>query len=186
MLHSHYRDLGPIELPPWRGRLKYMISFNTGSYLMEPGFEDYSSVARALCEAARHQGPAHMTVDEKIVPAGMSQRRPGPHVDGRFTQGYWHHPPPSEPRWAHYCNRVPVDRMAVIVAASVPGCRVFEGEFEGSPREDGDLEHIRRQLPVGELLPAGKGFLLSPDCVHESVLFHEPTKRSFLRIALET
>ena len=49
----------------------------------------------------------------------------------------------------------------MIVAASVPGCIAYEGA----------------------LLPAATGYLLSPDCVHESKVFDQPTTRSFLRIA---
>ena len=125
-----------------------------------------------------------MTVDEKIVQPGMSQRRPGAHVDGCFlpTEMRWGHPDPG-PAWAHYCNNVPMDRMSIIVAASVPGCIVYDGNFKGDPASDGDMEHIRDQLGPGYLLPAGVGYLLSPDCIHESMVFQEPTKRTFLRIA---
>ncbi len=79
---------------------------------------------------------------------------------------------------------LPVQRMAVIVAASVPGCKVYPGEFDGRPSDTGDLEHIREQLGDGILLPANQGFVLSPDCVHESIVFAGPTQRQFLRIAL--
>ena len=121
-----------------------------------------------------------MTVDEKVVQPGMSQRRPGAHVDGcRWPETSCWRPP----AWAHYCNNLPVERMSIIVAASVPGCIVYDGNFQGEPASDGDLEHIRDQLGPGYLLPAHRGYLLSPDCVHESMVFNAPTKRTFLRIA---
>ena len=75
--------------------------------------------------------------------------------------------------------------MTIIVAASVPGCIVYDGKFEGEPASDGDLEHIRGQLGPGYLLAANRGYLLSPDCVHESMVFESPTKRTFLRIAFQ-
>jgi len=123
-----------------------------------------------------------MTVDEKVVAAGMSQRRPKPHVDGCF-----------EPRrmswesgsWTHYRNKGAVGafrRMPVIVAATVEGCRAWRGKFDGQPADDGDLSHLA--LNDGEMLPANVGYLLSPDCVHESMVFNRPTPRTFLRIAL--
>ena len=112
----------------------------------------------------------------------------------------WAHPAWAHPRpgWLHYCNVLgadlahyigppgqPINRMAVIVAASVEGCRVWRGLFQGHPKEDGDLEHIREQLDAAhsEILPAGIGYLLSPDCVHESLVFEVPTQRQFLRLA---
>ena len=127
-----------------------------------------------------------MTVDEKIVGAGMSQRRPKPHVDGCF------HPKRNSwggggGAWLHYCNDIgasEVGRMAVIVAASVAGCKAWKGRFDARPAPDGDLSHIMEQLGTGDVLPANRGYLLSPDCVHESMVFSEPTQRTFLRIAL--
>lgn len=183
MLASSYRDLGPVLLPQWRGRQRYMHAFDASSPVMAEGFEDYRPAVALLCAKAGHKGIAHMTVDEKVVEPGMSQRRPGPHVDGCYRPEIgWGHPGPG---WNHYCNFLPVPRMAVIVAASVPGCIAYPGEFDGEPQNDGDLTHIRDQLGEGSLLPAYQGFLLSPDCVHESVRFATPTKRTFLRIALE-
>ncbi len=191
MLSSDFRQLCPVRLP-YQGRQRYMHTFNLSAPVMAEGFEDYLEPVVALCRAAgATRGEAHMTVDEKIVPAGMSQRRPRPHVDGVFM--------PSKPNphrggalgswggggWLHTCNDIgagPVRRMAVIVAASEVGCRAWRGEFDAEPKKDGDLSHL--QLDAGEVLPANVGFLLSPDCVHESMLMPRETKRTFLRIAL--
>jgi hypothetical protein len=187
MLNSQYTPLCEVTLP-WRDRQKYMHSFDLAAPTMAPGFEDYLDPVKALCEAAGARfGIAHMTVDEKIVPAGMSQRRPRPHVDGCFMpeRMSWGHEP--GPGWLHYCNDIgvgPVQRMAVIVAASVPGCRAWRGMFDGSPKNDGDLSHIADHLGEGDVLLANLGYLLSPDCVHESMIFDLAMKRTFLRIAL--
>lgn len=192
MLDSHYRDLGEIVLPVWQGRQHYMHTFDTDTFIMYEGYEDYQEPVRLLCMNASFSGVAHMTVDEKIIQPGWSHRRPGAHVDGRFLVEAmrWGHPGPG-PNWAHYCNQIPtdgqaIDRMAVIVAADVPGCIAYAGQFDGFPKEDGDLEHIRDQLGTGEMLPANRGFWLSPDCVHESVIFQQLTPRIFLRLALES
>lgn len=122
-----------------------------------------------------------MTVDEKIVGAGMSQRRPGPHVDGKFNikAVKWGG---GGGGWNHSCNLVPTSRTPIIVAASVSGCRAWEGDFDAIPRDDGDLSHVN--LGPGVVLPANHGFLLSGDCIHESMVFEKDTKRTFLRIAL--
>lgn len=185
-LHSYYRELCAVRLP-YRERRHYMHSFDLAAPKMLEGYEDYFEPVLALCRAAgASQGIAHMTVDEKIVSAGMSQRRPRPHVDGCFMPeaASWGHPPGPGPSWLHYCNHLPVARMAVIVAASVEGCRAWRGTFQGEPKNDGDLSHISDQLDAGEVLPASVGYLLSPDCVHESMVFDKDTQRTFLRIAL--
>jgi hypothetical protein len=188
MLQSNYRELCAVEFPPFMFRQCYMHSFDLAEPWMPLGYDDYLEPVTALCKAANAtRGVAHMTIDEKVVTVGMSQRRPGPHVDGCFVvQRYsWVHDP--RPAWLHYCNDVPgraVARMPVIVAASVAGCRAWRGQFDGEPGSDGDLSHIAAQLGEGEVLRPNVGYLLSPDCVHESMLFAWPTKRSFLRIAL--
>lgn len=183
MLNSSFCSLGSVTLP-YRGRQRYMHTFDLSKPKMAEGFEDYLEPVTLLCRrAGALHGEAHMTVDEKIVRAGLSQRRPKPHVDGCFMQGIgdWVHPP----SWNHYCNdigRGPIARMPVIVAASAIGCRAWRGQFDGEPRQDGDLSHL--ELGEGELLTANTGYLLSADCVHESLPLEHDTQRTFLRIAL--
>lgn len=188
MLNSYYKELVEVSLP-FQGRQKYMHTFDLSDPVMAKGFEDYLEPVTKLCRAAGAvKGLAHMTVDEKVIEAGMSQRRPKPHVDGCFVpqlNRWGSQPQPGQ--WLHYCNDVgltAVGRMPVIVVASVPGCRVWQGHFEGRPAKDGDLTHIADQLVNGQVLPANVGYWLSPDCVHESMVFNERVQRTFLRIAL--
>lgn len=188
MLNSYYTPLSKVQLP-FKGRRHYMHTFDVENPTMLEGYEDYLPIVQTLLnDAGVKTGLAHMTVDEKIVKAGMSQRRPKPHVDGCFVPQAlsWSHPSPG---WLHTCNdigRGPIQRMAVIVAASEIGCRVWQGVFEGEPTDKGDLTHISDQLGEGEILPAHQGYLLSPDCVHESMVMEKETARTFLRIALPT
>ena len=190
MLESWVRNLGRIALPEWTGRRKYMHTFDAGGPAMAAGFEPYLPVVSSLCRAAAITGNAHLTVDESIVEAGRSQRRPGAHVDGCFVpeERGWTHGGGGGSGWRHRYNAAGEirQRMAVIVATDVAGCRVYPGRFEGEPAEDGDLEHIRSRLGAGQLLAAGQAWLLSPDCVHESLRFERSTRRTFLRIALES
>src|ERR1700761_4710817 len=126
-LHSDYTRLVSVRLP-YKGRQKYMHSFELSNPIMADGFEDYLQSVISLCAAAgARSGIAHMTVDEKIIPAGMSQRRPRPHVDGCFIPKAmrWGH---EGPGWLHYCNDIssaPIGRMPVIVASSVAGCKAW-------------------------------------------------------------
>jgi hypothetical protein len=187
MLNSDYRKLCTVSLP-YAGRQKYMHTFDLASPVMAAGFEDYLLPVKQLCEAAGATcGMAHMTVDEKVVAAGMSQRRPRPHVDGCFmpSPGSWGGAWDHQPTWAHGCNNVPLEdfkRMPVIVASSAVGCRAWRGLFDGKPASDGDLSHL--ELGDGEVLPANVGHLLSADCVHESMIQTAAVRRTFLRIAL--
>lgn len=186
MLNSDFRPLCPVRLP-FQNRQRYMHTFDLADPVMEQGFEDYLSTVKALCRTAGAlRGFAHMTVDEKVVKAGMSQRRPGPHVDGCFMPdlGRWG----GSPGWNHNCNNLgrseSFRRMPIIVAADVAGCKAWKGRYPIQPTDSGALPGI--ELDAGEVIPAGVGYLLSPDCVHESLVFDRDTRRTFLRIALPT
>ncbi len=188
-LKSTYRRLVPVAFPAYQGRQMRYHAFDLSAPSMPEGYEDYLKPVAALCEAAGvREGVAYLTVDEKVITAGMSQRRPRPHVDGCFRQtGEQMAWGGGGGGWLHYCNDVgasPIGRMAVIVAASVSGCKAWKGRFVGQPAKDGDLSHIADQLGDGEILPPNVGYLLSPDCVHESMTFERETLRSFIRIAL--
>lgn len=164
-----------------------MHSFDLANPLMPDGFVDYlTPVMRLTALAGAFNGIAHMTVDERIVKQGASQRRPGPHVDGCFIPSMmtWGH---EGGRWNHYCNHLggeAIQRMSIIVASSAAGCKVWRGRFDATPSDSGDLSHIQDQLDEGEVLPPFTGYLLSPDCIHESLPMAEDTARTFLRIAL--
>ena len=180
MLNSYYLKLLPVSLP-FAERQHYMHTMDLASPSMPAGFEDYVPIVAALCAAVgAHVGQAYVTVDEKLLLVGQTQRRPGPHVDGCFYPALmsWEH----GTGWNHYCNGLPVARMPVIVVSSVAACRVWRGLFAGQPAEGGDLSHL--VLDAGELLPANVGHWLSPDCVHESLPMTVNTARTFLRIAL--
>ncbi len=189
LLKSTYHPLVPIIFPPYQGRQMRYHAFDLADPQMPTGYEDYLPLVAPLVAAAGARvGDAYLTVDEKIVEVGMSQRRPRPHVDGCFRRDggtvRWGG---GGGGWLHYCNDVgasPIGRMAVIVAASVSGCRAWKGLFKGRPAVDGDLQHIADQLGVGEILPPNVGYLLSPNCVHESLTFEQNTARQFIRIAL--
>lgn len=183
ILNSTYKELVPIQFPLYEGRQVRYHAFNLAYPSVPMGCEGYLNPVMELCQKANaHEGTAYLTIDEKMIEPGMSQRRPFPHVDGCFRGDRW-----GGGGWLHYCNDVgasPIGRMAVIVAASVSGCRAWKGQFEGRPAKDGDLSHIGHQLGAGEVLPANVGYLLSPDCVHESMIFDQQVLRQFIRIAL--
>lgn len=185
MLISDYKELCEVQLP-YQGRQKYMHEFDLANPVMEPGYEDYLETVVKLCKAAGATlGTAYMTVDEKVIQKGNTQRRPKPHVDGCFIpkKNSWGHDGGNG--WLHNCNDIgigPIGRMAIIVASSIQGCMAWKGEFDAEPKSDGDLSHL--ELPEGDLLLSNVGYLLSPDCVHESLPMAKTIQRSFLRIAL--
>lgn len=187
VLVSRFKLLTEVTLPEAKGRQVYMHEIDLENPTVPEGFEDYLDPVIALLKSANAKaGTAFLTVDEKVVKKGATQRRPKPHVDGLFRPSYggggvWGHGGGGG-GWNHYCNEVPEKRMPVIVASNAVGCRVWSGDFVGEPKNDGDLSHL--ELGEGELVPANLGYLLSPDCIHESLPMDRDTNRTFIRIAL--
>src|SRR5665213_3194682 len=110
MLNSSYQSLGEITLPDFSNRQYYMHGFDLANPHMPEGFEDYLEPVIELCrKAGQFIGKAYVTVDEKVVKAGQTQRRPGPHVDGCYLEHmrHWGHG-----GWNHSCNAIP-ERMSV-------------------------------------------------------------------------
>ncbi len=184
MLDSHFVPLVGVTLPVATAqRQHYMHAFDIANPTVPAGFEDYLPVIKSLIEASGvSEGIAYLTVDEKLVKAGETQRKPKPHVDGNYEPSYrsWGHGGGGG-GWNHSCNIIP-KRMAVIVAASVAACMAWTGQFDAEPKSDGDLSHV--ELGEGTLFEANVGYLLSPSCVHESLPMAQDTLRTFIRIAL--
>lgn len=183
MLRSWFQPLCAVSLPcPSNGRQVYMQEIDAASPSLPDFLSDYLEPVKQLLEKAGvFKGTAYLTVDEKNVPAGGTQRRPHPHVDGCFY--------PNLKRWGgggggwnHYCNGVPLERMSVVIAASKGGAKAWQGDFDETPKEDGDLSHVT--LPDANVLEGNVGYLLSPDCIHESPVYEEETPRTFMRLAL--
>lgn len=180
MLNSRFHPLCPVALP-FQNRQRYCITIDLANPVMDKGFEDYLEPVKALIESSGvNHGTAYITVDEKVIEAGQTQRAPKPHVDGHFMpeRMSWGHQSPNP--WAHKG----FERMPIIVASSVAGCRVWHGDFDAEPTDKGDLSHALDILGEGVVVPANHGFLLSGDCVHESMPFDRRVERTFLRIAL--
>lgn len=178
MLDSYFRPIAAINLP-YQERQDYMHSFDIANPVMKEGFEDYLEPVQQLLKAAdAKEGIAHMTVDEKIVLRGATQRRPFPHVDGQFI--------PSLGVWGHggWMHKEELTRMPLILASSVQGCQAWVGNYDAEPKSDGDLSHISDVLGQPTLFEPNIGYLLSPDCIHESLPMDYTVARSLLRIAL--
>lgn len=176
-LISKSKYIGDMTFPSFKSRQHYMVTTKGWCIIFPNSIKEYEQSVQELCDKLRYRGIIHVTVDEKELKVGDTQRKPELHVDGRFDgQGS---------SWNHYCNELPLPRMSVAVASNVARCKVYNGEFDGVPSEQGDLSHIRDQVGEGTLVPSNEWHLLSPDCVHESLPMDKDCKRSFIRVAFE-
>lgn len=179
-LLSRSQFVSNMIFPRFNSRRVYMATTEGANVCLPQPIEAYNHAVQLLCSMLGYKGKIHVTVDEKNLEAGQTHRKPELHVDGRFMGMSWGHS-----GWNHTCNEIPLVRMSVAVASSLARCKVYNGDFVGTPSEQGDLSHIRGQVGEGALVPANEWHLLSPDCVHESLPVVTNSQRSFIRVAFE-
>lgn len=166
------RFLGEREVPRDTGLRIMMMPFR----LDDPGTVPFP-VAKFVANVVRlgpcQSGVGYLTVDDALVRAGETHRRPGLHVDG---SGLWGGPGPGG-SWG---------ARGMLVAASHLGSRAWDQEVDGSIGPDGECERLRTQLqPEKERrLWMDHVYWLSPRCVHEGLPMKRTTRRTFIRISM--
>lgn len=126
------------------------------------------------------ENTAYLTIDEKLVLAGQTQRKEGLHVDGMYKgtlSGAWGG---SGGGWGSCGNGM------LLVSNTDDLCKMWIGEFEGYPVGDGDCTHLAKQLSNKDCFSFKAGDIVWADglCVHQSFSPKVDTKRQFVRISL--
>lgn len=177
---SELKGLGTIELPVFSGTRVMMMPFKLEDVMSIPGsIAQWRSFVASITEKAGGPriGTAYLTIDEALVGVGDTQRRPGLHVDGIDERG-------SSGGWGGGGGGWGTNGM--IVAASVAGCTVYTGEFDGWPAPNGDCTHLANQCEdkPAVTLEANQAYCLGAMTVHEVFPMKEAVKRQFVRISM--
>lgn len=167
----------PITLPEFSDLRVMMLPVVIGE---ESSYPDLlgpwrSTLAQLADLVPEHTGRVgYITVDEKVLQAGETMRRPGKHVDGvyRGADGGWGGGGGS---WGS---------KGLLTVSSAPGCRVWNQEFQGQPGSEGECDHLADQCGEGELLEADEVYWMHGLCVHESLPMDEAMPRQFARLSL--
>jgi hypothetical protein len=176
-MQSKIEDFGPIELPAYTGVRVMMMPFlmedPTGT--LPESLAGYRPALERVCAlASPKSGVGYLTIDEALVRAGETHRRPGLHVDG--CGPYGGDPTPQWPR--------PYASNGMFLASSHEGCRGYTQDVEGSPGADGDCEHLRSQLGAGFVMSPGRLYWCSPTALHEALPMPRDTYRQLLRVSM--
>jgi hypothetical protein len=178
--YSSFKEVGKLEFPEYASiRVQLMPVILHDRTSLPPLLEQWKRPFLALCEAVKDtHGTAYLTIDESEVKSGETHRRPGLHVDGMGAWG-------KGGGWG-------VNGM--LMASSLTGCAAWKQEFEGEPLhgddvgdpKEGSCEHLRSQALDSKrrLLLSKRIYWCSPLCVHESLPFAHPCKRTFVRLSM--
>ena len=176
-LQSEIQDIGDAHFPEFTGTRIMMMPFHSHEpeASLPESLQQYRELVRSLVERVHiRSGVAYLTIDEAVVPAGESHRRPGLHVDGGVGKG-----------WGGGGGWGGGSKGGFIVASSHAGCRGWNGSFVGQPVGCGDCDHLRPQVSDEDaiVMLAGRAYWCNPTALHETIEHEEETARQFIRIS---
>lgn len=121
-------------------------------------------------------GVGYLTIDECMVRAGETQRRPGLHVDGIGPNG---RPGP----WGGGGGGWGARGMTMV--SSHVGCVGYNQIFSGQPGTNGDCSHLESQLSDADeiVLQPSTVYWCGPLAVHRAIPMEVDTYRQFCRVS---
>jgi hypothetical protein len=175
MFTSSLQPIDVVTLPEYAGIRVMMMPFHThdvrGS--LPPDLARWAPVVERMATLSP-DGIGYLTIDEAIVRAGETHRRPGLHVDGVGPDG-------SAGGWGGggYAH------SGMTMVSSHVGCRAYGQAFHGKPAGDGDCAHLASELDAKRAVDLRPGiiYLCSPMTVHEALPMTADTRRQFCRVS---
>lgn len=173
-------DLGIMQLPPFQGIRILQMPVILGSVHSLPRSLAAWTPALLYMMSRKfeyHGQTGYLTIDERLVKAHTTHRRPGIHVDGVYNG--------AGATWGGGAMWSGIGTGMLTVASHV-GCRAWEGSFEAELGPDGEFENAEPHL-VGKkeiTLQPSTLYWMGPHTVHESTPMREDTFRQFVRISM--
>ena len=191
MFRSRFEKLLPhIPMPPYRGLQILLMPIILGDNKSIPEKDCIPMLDAMAFAKPEHCGQVvYLTIDQKLVKANKSHRRPRMHVDGyhltesQGSGGTWGG---GGGGWGGgRTGETWMDGTGLLTVSDVPGCRAWNQIFYGEPAVEGDCEHLRNQCKGnGTILEPRQLYWFSPSCVHESLIQKHNVQRTFIRVSL--
>lgn len=118
-MNSDAQQASRVPFPEFTGERVYMRKFVDG--VLPPDLARWQRTVSAMLDGVRYSGVGYLMVDQGVVSAGTTHRRPGPHVDMYWDDGIrchgesvpaTHHPLPTQPpqhrAWAPRHSALPL------------------------------------------------------------------------------
>jgi len=174
-MKSEAKLIAQMNLPAFSGVRVMMMPFHlhdAAGTLPELG--GWRSVVSKISDIAGAKGVGYLTIDEALVKAGTTHRRPGIHVDGIGEDG----------GDAPYGGGGGYAKNGMYMISSHTGCRVWNQDFAGTPLPNGDCSNIAHECGEAKLIKSNQLWWCSPTCVHEALEMPEDTFRQFCRVSM--
>jgi hypothetical protein len=186
---SRVTEIGKVEFPSFLAERIYMREFRLETGLPSD-LSRWQETVNQMLVGVDTDGPIYLMVDQGVVRANASHRRPGAHIDGYWIAakgrhggggghaGKWQNPSPG---WSQCDFSAP---EALILASDVSASRALIGEFYEMPGEGGDCSMMDlSQLSEVRLL-AGVAYAGNVTMIHESLPVPMDTARTLVRLSV--
>jgi hypothetical protein len=191
---SVVQQRGDVAFPAFTGERVYMRQFRKADGLPFD-LARWQPTVDAMLDGVDADGPLYIMIDQGVVRAGVSHRRPGVHIDGYWNPAVRAHGGTGSHigKSAHgggrhlsgadsWANADYVEHEGLLLASSVQAARAFEGEFTGQPGVGGDCAHIDlsglREIPM----LAGRTYAGNVTMLHDSLPVPFDCQRTLVRI----
>lgn len=188
-LISTVQQRGSVTFPAFLAERVYMRAFTKAEGL-PLDLARWQPTVDTMLDGVDTDGPIYLMIDQGVIKAGASQRRPGVHIDGYWVPdlhahgggggghaGCWD----TGPRWLHCDFSRP---EALILASNVTASRAFTGAFTGTPGDGGDFSHLDLSGLASQNLEAGKVYAGNVTMLHESLPVAQDTVRTLVRLSV--
>ncbi len=153
LFESQVKQGGKVSFPEFTGERIYMRAFTKAGGLPSD-LKRWQDTVDQMLDGVDALGPIYLMVDQAPVRTGLTQRRPGVHVDGYWDPGLQCHPQdqgghahvpsrhkPTPSHRTRHTFGLPTDE-SLILAANVLGCVGYVGGVYGTPGQGGDCSAI--------------------------------------------
>lgn len=190
---------GDVSFPAFMGERVYMHEFTKRDGLPE-SLSRWQPTVDAMLNGVDTDGPIYLMVDQKVVKAGVTHRRPGMHIDGYWIPaqqchgvgGGRHSTEELEEELrrrregSHYtprhCTSGNWPNESIILASNVAACKGLVGEYSGVIGEGGDCSHLDLSGLTELLMQPNKVYVGNVTFLHESLPVLADCERTVVRL----
>ena len=143
-MQSIIQERSPVTFPRFSGERVYMRPFLQSEGLPFD-LSRWQPTVDAMLYGIATDGPIYLMIDQGMVRAGVTHRRPGVHIDGYWNPETGNHDD-RQPAHFHggYMSQRHITELsktrheAILLASDISACRGFIGEYDGIIGEGGD------------------------------------------------
>lgn len=187
---SRVVEMGRVDFPAFLAERVYMREFRLETGLPSDLKRWQATVDQMLVGVDTNE-PIYLMIDQGVVKADTSHRRPGAHIDGYWIAAKQRHggaPGGHVGRWDNPSDRwnsCSFDKPeGLILASDFCASRALIGEFEGTPGEGGDCSMLDLSHLAEIRLQAGIAYAGNVTMVHESLPVSQDTVRTLVRLSV--